>query len=219
MKPIFAFVKQQWLGTLLLVVLVLILGKSFFGVSLIGNTYSGSRMYAEPAAVGSMAMDMMGKSVSSTSYPSESVVPPVDTQSRKVTTDTTISQQVKDVRSVAGELERIAGTYGGYLVSSQVSSPEGAQSGSVVLRVQSSKRVEALDAIKALAVKVVSEEVSASDITDQYTNLEERKAILEATKTQYASIRATAHEISDLVSITRELTAIQQQIDALEGQQ
>lgn len=219
MKPIVAFIKQQWLGVFLFLVLILILGKSFFGVSLIGNSYSGSRMYAEPAAISSMGMDMMGKSVSSTSYPIEAPVPPVESQSRKVTTDTTISEQVKDVRSVATELERIAGTYGGYLVTSQVSSPEGAQSGTVVLRVQSSKRSEALDAIKALAVKVVSEEVSASDITDQYTNLVERKAILEATKAQYASIRATAHEISDLVSITRELTAIQQQIDALEGQQ
>ena len=145
--------------------------------------------------------------------------PPVDTPNRLVIRDTSLSLQVKDVGSIITQIESSARSLGGYMVESSLSRPESAASGSITVRIPEDKRADALTAFKNLAVKVVSENVFGTDITDQYTDLQTRLDILNQTKTKFEEIRSRATSVADLLTVQRELVNLQTQIDNLKGQQ
>jgi len=153
------------------------------------------------------------------SIDSVSQAPPVDTPNRLVIRDTSLSLQVKDVGSIITQIESSARSLGGYMVESSLSRPEFAASGSITVRVPEDKRADALTAFKNLAVKIVSENVFGTDITDQYTDLQTRLDILNQTKIKFEEIRVRATTVADLLTVQRELINLQTQIDNLKGQQ
>ncbi|PJA40686.1 hypothetical protein CO179_01630, partial [candidate division WWE3 bacterium CG_4_9_14_3_um_filter_39_7] len=75
------------------------------------------------------------------------------------------------------------------------------------------------DFFNSLSVKVTSQSISGRDVTDQYTDIQAHIDSLTKTKTRYESIRDNATEVSDLITVTREITTIQNQIDSYVGQQ
>ncbi|MDD5073903.1 MAG: DUF4349 domain-containing protein, partial [Candidatus Shapirobacteria bacterium] len=72
---------------------------------------------------------------------------------------------------------------------------------------------------RELAVKVVSEQVNASDVTDQYEDIGKKLATLEQTKGRLEEIMDQAREINDILSAQREIISLQNQIDTLIGRQ
>lgn len=166
---------------------------------------------AEPSAVGKTAM--MGTVVN------PSYAPPADTANRMVTTDTSLSLKVDDVSQSISRIESIANQAGGYMVDSNLSKPEGAANGTISLRVPTEKRGDVLSALRGLAVKVVSENVTGQDITDQYVDNDERLRILQSTKVKFESILADAKNVQDMLQVQRELLNLQNQIDSIKGQQ
>jgi len=146
-------------------------------------------------------------------------VAPTDTADRLVIADTSLSLVVKDVPGVISQIESTAKTFGGYLVNSYLSKPETAASGNIVIRVPEEKRTEVLAALKKFAVKVVSESVSGTDVTDEYVDLQARLDILNKTKAKFEEISTKAFTVNDLLNVNRELINIQSQIDSIKGQQ
>ena len=110
-------------------------------------------------------------------------------------------------------------TNGGYMVSSNVSNPQDAPTASVIIRVPSDKLESALDYFHSLSVKVVSENLSGRDVTDQYVDIDARLKTLRSTKERFESILAQALEIKDITNLTREILSVQSQIDSYIGQQ
>jgi len=146
-------------------------------------------------------------------------VAPTDTTNRLVIQDTNLSLVVKDVSGVISQIESTAKSFGGYLVNSYLSKPETAASGNIIIRVPEAKRSEVLAALKSFAVKVVSESVSGTDVTDQYVDLQANLDILNKTKAKFEEISAKAYTVNDLLEVNRELINVQSQIDSIKGQQ
>jgi len=146
-------------------------------------------------------------------------VAPTDTANRLIIQDTSLSLVVKDVPGVISQIEVTAKGFGGYLVNSYLSKPETAASGNIVIRVPEGKRTEVLTALKKFAVKVVSESVSGTDVTDEYVDLQARLDILNKTKAKFEEISAKAFTVNDLLNVNRELINVQSQIDSIKGQQ
>lgn len=146
-------------------------------------------------------------------------VAPSETSDRVVIQDTGLSLQVKDVSKSIQEIERITGNFGGFLVRSYLSKPESAASGNISVRVPEEKRAEAMEAFKKEAVKVVSESVQGTDVTDEYTDLQAQLEVLEKTKAKFESILNQTVEVKDLLEVQRELLSVQKQIDNVKGQQ
>jgi hypothetical protein len=142
-----------------------------------------------------------------------------NSSARMVTRDTSLSILVKDVPTVIKKIESSLASYGGFMVNSYLNQPEMAPSGSITIRVLTDKRQEALDYFKSLGVKVVSENVSGRDITDQYTDVEARLAVLNNTKTRLEALADRYGTITDLMNVQREMLNIQSQIDSLKGQE
>ncbi len=144
---------------------------------------------------------------------------PSDRAERMVQRDTSLSLAVKDVADAITQIDRAAQSVGGYLIDSSLSTPEGASSGNISIRVPAEKRTEVLSTIKSFGVKVVSEYISGQDITDQYEDTTERLRILESTKVKFETILAEAKNVNEMLSVQQQLINIQQQIDSLKGQQ
>jgi hypothetical protein len=105
------------------------------------------------------------------------------------------------------------------MVISSVANPQDAPTGTVVVRIPSTQLNQALDYFHSLSIKVVSENLDGTDVTDQYVDTEARITTLEKTKAKYESILDSAHEISDITNLTQQILQIQSQIDSLKGQQ
>ncbi len=151
--------------------------------------------------------------------PPDQSTPPSESSDRLVITETNLSlvvEQVEDaVESIVGRVEDA----GGFMVSRSLSQPEEAPYGYLSLRVPSDQVEEVIGYFRSLAVKVVSEQVSARDVTDQYEDIDKKLLTLEGTKKRLEEIMAQAQEIEDILAAQREIINLQNQIDTLKGRQ
>jgi len=146
-------------------------------------------------------------------------VAPSSSPDRIVITDTSLSLQVKDVSQTIKNIDQQTKDLGGFLVSSHLSKPELAASGNITVRIPSDKLQLALESFRSLAVKVVSESIVGTDVTDQYEDLDARLDVLNKTKAKFESIMDQATKITDLLEVQRELVNLQTQIDNIKGRQ
>ena len=144
---------------------------------------------------------------------------PITGIDRMVITETTMSVVVKDVSEAIKTAQQKAESLGGYMVNSHLSKPEEAASGSITIRVPEEKLTEALEAFRKVGLRVVDENVSGRDVTDQYVDLEARLATLNKTKAKFEEILDRATQVQDLLNVQRELINLQSQIDSIKGQQ
>jgi len=194
------FLKRNWAAVILILL----------GLLWVKNNFLTSRL-ATTGQLDMMALPSAGSRVAQ--------VAPSESANRVVIQDTSLSLQVKDVAEVIKNVEDTAKSLGGFLISSDLSKPEGAASGTISVRVPENKRTEAMTAFKKMAVKVVSESVMGTDVTDQYEDLGARLDVLNKTKIKFEEILDKATAINDLLNVQRELISLQSQIDSVKGQQ
>ena len=136
---------------------------------------------------------------------------------RVVIEESGLSLVVNDVSKTADEVVKYAEKEGGFLVSSEITSPEESPVATVAVRVPSAKLRTAIEYYRTLAIKVSSESIVGVDVTEEFEDLDARIATLEGTIAQFEAIKAKAAEISDLVLITQQLITLREQIDELKG--
>lgn len=151
--------------------------------------------------------------------PMSESAPVPEASSRLVVQNSHLSLLVKNVAQSVQSIKTKAEEFGGYMVDSNVSNPDEAGTGNITVRIPSDQLDEILTYFRGLAVKVVSENLKGTDVTDQYVDIEERIAILERNKTRFQEIMNDAQEVSDILQIQREILNLQSQIDSLKGQQ
>lgn len=222
----FSWIKQHKLTTLLLVIVLYFVFNqvifSFLGINLLNYTskvsapsYTGSsQSYESSGAIGYMAAPSMLKS-----YPSQDYTPQPQIKDRLVIQNSNLSLLVKNVVEVRNKIIDFAQNNGGYMVSAEVSNPQDAPTATVVVRIASDRLNQALDYFHSLAIKVVSENLQGTDVTDQFVDIEANIKILETTKARFESILAQAQEVSDIVNLNQQIINIQSQIDSYKGQQ
>ena len=182
-------------------------------------SYGGEMDIMPMTGGGSDMMALSSVKMGSVSNYSGRQVAPSESTDRLVIQDTGLSLQVKDVSKTIDEIENKTKEFGGFLITSRLSKPEGAASGNISVRVPESKRKEAMTAYKNMAVKVVSESVNGTDVTDQYTDLQARLDVLQKTKVKFEDILDRATAVNDLLNVQQQLISLQSQIDSVKGQQ
>ncbi|MBU4210032.1 DUF4349 domain-containing protein [Patescibacteria group bacterium] len=201
---IIKWLKKNWFTLTLLIIIAYLIkqAQAFQSASSLQSTDSGSNF---------ALLESSSKMLPET--------PPSQSQPRMVTKDTNLSLLVKNVRQTIDEIENMATQTNGYMVDSHLSSPEGADSGNITIRVPSDNRQQILDQLRSMAVKVVSETVYGRDVTDEYEDLDAKLEVLYKTKSKFEEIFSQASKIPDLLNVQRELVSLQQQIDSLRGRQ
>ena len=143
---------------------------------------------------------------------------PTESQNRLITKESYLSLVVKNVSSTQKKILEKTEKMGGFMVQSYFDNPQEAASATITVRVPAKKLDQALAEFKKLAVKVVSENLSGTDVTEEYTDIEARLKTLYKTKTKFEEIMEKASKVSEILEVQRELIDLQQQIDALVGQ-
>jgi len=217
------WVKNHKLASLLLAVVVWLLWPRYVTPVLesAGLSSRGTSSLYETTTPGyGSSLDFVAEKSGSILPPIDSTAPPqTDTTDRLVVKNTSLAMVVSDVSDAQEKIVAYAETAGGYLVSSSLTLPEEAPYASVVVRVPSDKLETVMDQYRDLALKITSEDILGRDVTDEYVDLTEHIAQLEATKSRYEEIREKAAEIADLINVTQQITNIQTQIDNYKGRQ
>lgn len=139
---------------------------------------------------------------------------------RMVVKTAELSLKVKSVEETKQQLASLVVKNQGYIVSSQVTTPK-SDSDNLVLQTTIKVPVEVFDQvlldIKGLAIKVVSEHVQGTDVTEEYIDTQARLKNLEATEAQFLEIMKKATKIQDILDVQRELTSVRENIERLKG--
>jgi len=223
MSKIISFIKKNWLIlTIVLIITYLFLRpyQSFVSLpesnqirqagSSVDNDYKGyQEESSQIMAVGAPVADSMAKSTPNSL--------PVSSQ-RMVVNNSTLSLLVTNVKKTQNDIIKKTNSLGGYMVESQLTSPEEIDSGILTIRVPTDKLDETLEYIRSQGVRVVSENLLGTDITDQYTDIQARLETLEKTKAKFDEILDKAVNIQDILDVQRQIIYIQDQIDQIKGQ-
>jgi len=157
---------------------------------------------------------MMAKSI----MPLPQAAPVTDVAERMVVQNSYLSLKVTNVTDNLKKVSQKAESLSGYMVNSSVSQPEESTTANITVRVPADKLEDFLGFCRQLAVKVVSENLTGYDVTDQYTDTQARIDTLTLTKNKFEEILNKAVNIQDILQAQREIINIQEQIDSLKGQ-
>lgn len=141
-----------------------------------------------------------------------------DTTDRIITKTSDLSLLVKDVRNTGNQIISYAKDNGGFMVFVSYNRPTESPFATVTIRIPTGKLDDALNYIRSLSIKVTSENLVGTDVTDEYVDIEANLATLNKTKEKFEEILEKAITVTDILTVQRELISLQQQIDTLIGQ-
>lgn len=131
-----------------------------------------------------------------------------------------ISLVVKDTQESVDAITALASELGGFVSGSNVYESNDVLRGSVTVRVPADRYQTMLAQLRELSLRVERENSSTQDVTEEFTDLQARKANLEFTETalqQLLEERQRVGSTSDILEVYRELTTIRGQIEQIEG--
>lgn len=200
----------------MIVVVLMLLGRSG-GVRPLLQTQR-EELYGSPGMDfgGVNSIGLAPKMVSDTYY--DPVAPRPDITDRKMVTNTNFSLLVKDVTQALSNIKTKVQEVQGYMVNIQVSRPELGENATVSFRVPSNQVDNITTFLREQAIKVVSEDISGYDVTDEYVNIQEYLTILTKNKARMEEILTSAKTVDEMLKVQNQLFSIQSQIDNYQGQ-
>jgi hypothetical protein len=144
-------------------------------------------------------------------------------EGRKVIYNANMALIVKDTEATAQQIDGLAQSLGGYVANMNAYRDyNNLLVYDITLRIPAEQFEAARTALRALAVRVENENINTDDVTDQYYDIEARLTSLRATEAELLKLLAETRErggkVEDIMSIYRELTTIQAEIESLQGQ-
>lgn len=195
---------------------VMRVGYTFFGMR--SSSYKGRYENDSFSSIDSIGGIPMSSKIVSPKPQYESVSNQVAPEDRRVITNSNISLHVKDVDNTVDNIRQKVDEIGGFPVDTFIKRDEVASSATLEVRIPSDRIVEFSKYLKTLAVKVVYENITGTDITDQYTDYEERLSSLERIKERFENIMEEAEDVDEMLRVLRNLQGIQSEIDSIKGQ-
>ena len=136
---------------------------------------------------------------------------------RMIIRTATLQLKVKDVPESLDRVRSLAGIHGGYIASSD-SHIEGEYTvATLTLQVPAAQFDDAMTELRKVGVKAIGENVSSSDVTEEFTDLQSQLKNLRATEGRIQALMARAERIEDILTLDRELRQIQSEIERIQG--
>ena len=131
----------------------------------------------------------------------------------------TLDLQVTDVDAAVVRARTLISGFGGYVSGSQQSAKGDQPVASITYRIPADQWDAALNALRGLGTKVLSEKTDATEVTGQVIDLGARVQNLRVTEAALQGIMAKATKISDILEVQGQLTNVQGQIEQLTTEQ
>jgi len=137
---------------------------------------------------------------------------------RKIVRTGTMALEVNDIGKSLADIAAIATQLDGYVVTSGQRADTGNDpSGSISIRVPAGKFDDALQKLRALAVKVTYENSNSQDVTEQYMDLKAQLKNYEATEAQFLELLKKADNVKDILEVQREISNVRGNIERVKG--
>lgn len=115
---------------------------------------------------------------------------------------------VADVESSMQATRRLAEEVGGYMLTMSANT--------ITIRVPAKQFFPVLDRLKALG-QIISRNINAQDVTDEYTDLQLRLKNAEALRDRLVAILEKAANVKDTLEVERELNRVREEIERIKG--
>lgn len=137
---------------------------------------------------------------------------------RKIIRNADLVLEVDDPAETQRRVAGIADSNGGFVVTSEMQQAGGgSQTVTVTVRVPAAQFGAAMDALRGVAKRIVSEKVSGQDVTEEYIDLEARIRTKQALEAQFLEIMKQARTVSDALEVQTEIANVRTEIEQLEG--
>jgi hypothetical protein len=136
---------------------------------------------------------------------------------RKIVQTATLKLQVDEVGASFEEVGRIATAAGGFIASSNFALLGEDQVASLTIRVPAERYQSVLSEVRGLGAKVDSEGSNASDVTEEYTDLQSRLRNLEASETRLLELLGRAQNINEVLQVQDRINNVRGEIERTLG--
>jgi hypothetical protein len=99
-----------------------------------------------------------------------------------------LSIAVTDIAAAVSQITQLTNTNNGYVVSANQTSADKSITGVISIRIPANQFESIMSALQTMAVKVTSENVSASDVSQEYTDLSSKLRNLQTAESQLTLI-------------------------------
>lgn len=138
---------------------------------------------------------------------------------RKIIKNGSLNIIVERAEETANEIKEIAKNFEGFVENVNIFEvSKDVKEGYITIRLPADRFDEAMEEIKALAIKVEREQVNARDVTEQFIDLEARLKNLKAEEEQYLKILKKAETVEDMLNVSKQLSNVRGRIEQIEGQ-
>lgn len=139
---------------------------------------------------------------------------------RMIIRTATVDLTVKDVTTAIERIKAITSQQGGYVFSSESHEQGDYTYATVTVYVPAKEFDQIMPILRGLdgqVEKVTSENVSSSDVTEEYTDLQSQLRNLKATEARMLDLQSKATALEDVLAVDRELRTVQGEIETLQG--
>ena len=145
----------------------------------------------------------------------------VQSTNRKIIKNADIRLLVKDTDVAIARTTQMVGDLGGYIISSRVWYQDyygnNLKYATMTLGVPVDQFERILTRLRDLAIRVLDENASGEDVTDQYVDLQSQLQNLEATRARIQEFLKDAKTVDEALRINQELSNIEGQIEEIKG--
>lgn len=196
--------------SVILLILVIVLAKKFLTGPIIINKsmYSSSYSGMAVAPTKQLARDI------SESYDTASNA---GNQEQKTITESNFSLLVKNVTVATESIKNQVSSINGSVIDVSIVRYESEDTANIQVRIPTNKVDAFTKYLRENSVKVVSEHVSGTDVTDTYYDAQTRLSQLEDMKAKLSDILKKAENVSEMMNVQQQIFYVQDQIDSIKG--
>lgn len=139
---------------------------------------------------------------------------------RQIVKNASLDLRAQSLEWTVGKIQETVKNVGGYVENANISQPlAGVKTAWLTVRVPADRLDVTIDEAKKAASSVVSENMNASDVTDQDVDITARLNAKRAEEAALVSLLDKATKVSDVIEVTERLSLVRSEIERLQAEQ
>ncbi len=136
---------------------------------------------------------------------------------RMIIRTATLQLTVKDVGASLDQVRSLADANAGYVSGSDSRVENDYTVATITMQVPARQFDAVMSKLRAIGIKVTQENVTSSDVTEEYTDLQSQLRNLQATEARMLALQQKADKLEDILTLDRELRQVQGDIEKIQG--
>lgn len=150
--------------------------------------------------------------------PASSTLPFAQDPNRKIIKNGDVTLEVENASITTNRITTFAVAAGGYVLSVQSQGQSGqARSAMVSVAVPVDRFEAVMEQIRGAGVRVLSEQATGQDVSQEYVDLQSQLSNLEATQARIREFLSQAKTVEEALNVNAQLTEIEGQISQIKG--